>query len=547
MTHSDTIESSRRGSWLIAGLWVVLGGALIAAFGHNFTEMWTRWFPAWYYPNYSLYDRLVEGESYYTHGPIVPIVSLLIVFISIRHLSLPVRPAPWLGMLVLIPSLLLHLAASLARVNFASGLAMVGVGVGLILLFWGLTVLRRLWFPILFLLFMVPLPEVTISQWNFRLKMFSADLGVGLANLVGIIVERSGNQVFLEGNKSLVVANVCNGLRTLISLLAFGAVYVFVCKLRGFWRILLFSLTIPVAVAANSIRIVTLIAVADIWDAETAAGWWHDTSGMMIFVLAFLLMFGLERLILFMRNSFGEKVEILPLFVNAHRTDEDDGQFSRMVGAITRRWAVVGLLLISFTAVAAAWLNLTVPALYDREVAKNSVPRMLDIGGVAYTSYDMEFDDRTLTILETRDYLYRRYVAVRANWLEFAVIFSEDNRKGTHPPDVCLEGIGEEVIYKGAVTIDGLGQREPISARELIVQGNTSQQYFLYTYKCGPEYTDSFWRQQFMVFYNGLTARNASGALIEVSTPVRGSIEDARKLCVAMLQSAVPHLDKNLP
>ena len=547
MTHSDTIERPQRGPWLVAGLWIVLTGALIAAFGHNFTEMWTRWFPAWYYPNYSFYDRLVEGESYYTHGPIVPVVSLLIVFISLRHLSVPVRPAPWLGMLVLIPCILLHLAASLARVNFASGFAMVGVGVGLILLFWGVTALKRLWFPIAFLLFMVPLPEVTISQWNFQLKMFSADLGVGLANLLGIIVERSGNRVYLVGGKSLVVANVCNGLRTLISLLAFGAVYVFVCRLRGFWRIFLFSLTVPVAVASNSIRIVGLIAVADIWDAETAAGWWHDTSGIMIFVLAFMLMFGLEKFILFARNALGEKVEILPLFVNAHRTDDDDGQFSRLVLAITRRPAVIGLLLISFTAVGAAWLNMTVPPPYDREVAKTSVPRMLDIGGVAYSSYEMEFDDRTLTILETRDYLFRRYVAPGAQWLEFAVVFSEDNRKGTHPPDVCLEGIGEEVVYKGEVTIDRLGHREPVPGRELIVQGKNTEQYFLYFYKCGGEYTDSFWRQQFMVFYNGLVDRNASGALIEVSTPVRGTREEARKLCVAMLQSALPHLDKNLP
>ncbi len=127
------------------------------------------------------------------------------------------------------------------------------------------------------------------------------------------------------------------------------------------------------------------------------------------------------------------------------------------------------------------------------------------------------------------------------------MIFSEDNRKGTHPPDVCLEGVGEEIIYKGEVTIDGLGEREPIVGRELIVQGNTTRQYFLYTYKCGGEYTDSFWQQQFTVFYNGLVDRNASGALIEVSTPVKGTVEEARKLCVAMLQAAVPHLDKNLP
>jgi len=51
---------------------------------------------------------------------------------------------------------------------------------------------------------MVPLPEVSISNLNFRLKMIAADWGVRLANVVGIICERSGNWVYLEGGKNLV-------------------------------------------------------------------------------------------------------------------------------------------------------------------------------------------------------------------------------------------------------------------------------------------------------------------------------------------------------
>jgi exosortase len=179
--------------------------------------------------------------------------------------------------------------------------------VGLILLLWGWTALRRLWFPVLFLAFMVPLPEVTIAQLNFRLKMLAADWGVALANGLGVLVERNGNQVFLEGGKTLVIANVCNGLRTLISLLAFGTLYAYVCRLRGLWRLGLLAMTIPVAVASNSLRIVSLILVADAWDVRTATGWYHDTSGMLVFVLAFALMFGLERLVLWARQAAGRR------------------------------------------------------------------------------------------------------------------------------------------------------------------------------------------------------------------------------------------------
>ena len=230
--------------------WVLLLGALAAAFGYNFAEMWLRWFPNWRNTRASLYDRIVGGEGYYTHGPLVPLVSLLILVLLVRHTKVPVRPSRRTGGVVLSLSILLHLVSSLARVNFVSGFAFIGVLTGLVLMLWGWRALRRLWFPIAFLVFMVPLPEISIAQLNFRLKMLASDWGVALANLFGVIVERSGNQVFLEGDKTMVIANVCNGLRTLISVMAFGALYAYVCRLRGGWRLFLFAMSVPIAVVS---------------------------------------------------------------------------------------------------------------------------------------------------------------------------------------------------------------------------------------------------------------------------------------------------------
>jgi hypothetical protein len=66
-------------------------------------------------------------------------------------------------------------------------------------------------------------------------------------------------------------------------------------------------------------------------------------------------------------------------------------------------------------------------------------------------------------------------------------------------------------------------------------------------YKCGREYTPSFWKQQFTIFANGLLHRNASGALIRVSTPVGDDETAARRRCTMMLGAAIPYLDAALP
>jgi len=526
---------------------VLLIGALVASFAHNFWEMWLRWFPAWHLTHLSLYDRFMEGESYYTHGPLIPVVSLVIAVLLIRHVRIPVKPNRKLGGLVLGGSLLLHLVACLARVNFASGFALIGVLTGLVLWLWGLRALRQLWFPIALLVFMVPLPEVTIYDLNFRLKMFAADWGVKLASALGVIVERSGNRVFIEGDKSLVIANVCNGLRTLISLLAFGALYCYVCRLRGLWRLGLFAMTVPVAVVSNSIRIVSLIIVADIWTPEVATGWYHDWSGILIFVLAFMLMFGIERFVLWARKAVGRPAQVVPLFHGQTRDPADPPQWPTMCRSLgSTSGLAVGALMV-FVAVAVWWLGRTVPSGLTPEIVAKAVPADLNVDGRSLHSYPLTMDDRTLMILEHPSYLYRRYIAPDGVVVDYCLIFSKDNRKGTHPPDVCLAGSGEGIVAKADVVLDGVQGRGALPCREIVVQSGLAKQYHLYTYKCGDRYTRSFWTQQFVIFTNGLLNRNASGALVRVSTSADDSLGQAKARCMALLRASVPHLDKNLP
>ena len=541
----ETSAGKASSSWRWV-LFLAIAGGLAAAFGHTFSEMWIRWFPAWGHANLGLYDRIVGGESYYTHGPLVPLISLFITWMLLRQTRVPVQPAVWTGTLVLVLSLLLHLMACLARVNFVSGFAFIFALIGLVLLLWGWQALRRLWFPMAFLIVMVPLPEVTIATLNFELKMMASRLGVGIASFLGVLVERDGNRVLLQGDKILVIANVCNGLRTLISLLGFGALYAYVCRLTGVWRLGLFAMTIPVAVVSNAVRVVGLIVVADVWDVQTATGWFHDTSGILIYIIAFLLMFGLEKAILGLRKLMGKPAEIQALFHDVRRGPEDADQGQRLINAYASKAAVSAACVLAMVVAGSLYLNQAVPPTWNKTVARNCVPETLTVQGQSLFGYPRELDDNTLTILETRDYFYRQYVGGGTAPVDFCVIFSQDNRKGTHPPDLCMQGSGDGILSKGDLTIDGVEGRGPVQCRELIVQAGARRQYVLYTYKCGREYTSSFWRQQWAILTNGLLKRDSSGALIRVSLPIGEKVSDARQWAVLFLRAGIPHLDRSL-
>lgn len=545
-TPSLPAESHRPSRWTTPLAWLLISAALAIGFANTFQEMWRRWFPRWHKTQLDLYTRITGGQSYYTHGPLVPLVSLLIAVMLIRHTRIRTRPARTAGFGVLSLSILIHLVGCLARVNFVSGFAFIGVVMGLILVIWGWEALRRLWFPVAFLLFMVPLPEVTIYGFNFRLKMVAASWGVSIASALGVAAERIGNRVLLEGGKDLVVANVCNGLRTLISLLGFGALYAYFCKLRGVWRLGLFAASLVVALLSNTIRIVSLIMVADIWDTETATGWFHEASGVMVFAIALAMMFGLERLILWVREVVGRPAKVTPLFADVRRSREDDTQWREMMAAAGKPRGWVTAAIMAAMAAGALWLNQTIPPFQNEQTAKAAVPAELEINGTRMYSYDFPLDELTKDVLETGDCLNRVYLAPNTRDIGFCIIFSRDNRKGTHPPDVCLAGAGEGIVAKGLVTVESIDGKRKAPCRELIVQTRQGRHYYLYTYKCGGNYTSSFWVQQYTIFVNGLLDRDASGALIRVSTVIDTTVEEARKRATDLLGAALPHMDEKL-
>lgn len=533
------------------GINVCFWGTLMLAsgvsFGFNFREMWMRWFPAWHHRELSLYTRIAESESYYTHGPLVPLVSMLIFALLLRHARIPVRPARGWGFFLVGGSLLVHLLACLARVNFVSGFALIGLLAGMVLLLWGFAALRVLWFPLLFLFFMVPLPEVSIGQLNFRLKLLTADWGVRLAGLLGVTVEQAGNQVVLPGNKFLVIANVCNGLRTLITVIAFTALYSYICRLRGWWRLVLFSLSVPVAVISNMIRITSLIVVADIFSVEVATGWYHDFSGIMILFVAFLVLFGAEKLIILIRAGLGIPLVPRPLLDGYQRTAEDGAQGANLARALVSVRGGLLIVLLGASGFGASWLSRSMPSIYNRNFAAQSLPASFSLAGKVWHGYPLEIDRQTLMILETEDAVMERYVSAGQDPVDYCIVFSDDNRKGTHPPDVCLEGGGWDIIAKAQVDLPGLLPGQALPCQELIVQQGKLRMYYLYTYKCGPVYTRSFWKQQFLIFQNGLLNRNASGALIRISMPVTEDVPGTRARVCQSFAATFSHIHTHLP
>jgi exosortase len=259
-----------------------------------------------------MWERWNNSHGYYSHGPLVLPIAVATAWLIIRKRGLPLdstKGSRRAGLALLIGSLLIHLLSMYPRVTFLSGFMIPPAIAGCMLYLGGWPMLRRLWFPVAFLAFMVPLPDVTISDINFRLKLFAAQAATSIVDACGVSSYVRGSDIFTEGGTMLTVEDACSGLRSLISLLAFATLFTYACKLRGYKRLALFFSAVPVAVAANIVRIVILTFVAHGWGVKlaTPGGWVHDMMGFAVFVVAFCFMFLLEEFLDMLPGARSEK------------------------------------------------------------------------------------------------------------------------------------------------------------------------------------------------------------------------------------------------
>jgi exosortase len=233
-----------------------------------------------------MYDRWMAHDTYYSHGVLVPFISAVIVWlIRDEFAKLAIKPMG-IGWMLFAVGIVIHALSMLMTVYFTSGFSLLLVLAGLVLLFLGKDYLKHLAFPILFLVFMIPLPLVAIANMSFRLKIFAAQMATMIINAVGVPAMRDGS-VIKTMHSYLMVEDPCSGIRSLIALIALGALMAYFTKTNIIKRSVIFVSSIPIAVIANIFRIVALSLVSEIYGAKYATGVFHDTMGILVFVIAF--------------------------------------------------------------------------------------------------------------------------------------------------------------------------------------------------------------------------------------------------------------------
>lgn len=225
----------------------------------------------------------------YGHGFIVPLFAGYVLWQErSRWMSADIRPSN-AGILLVLFSLAMLMGGSLGAELFTSRVSLIFLIAGLVLFLAGGRMLKALWFPIAFLLFMIPLPVLIYNQITFPLQFLSSEFAARVLDLGGIPVLREGNVLILP-NYSLEVVEACSGIRSLMMLLALAIAYGYFAERSPWKRIALALLAIPIAVVSNGFRIVGTGILTYFYGPSAAEGFFHEFSGWVIFVTAMVLL-----------------------------------------------------------------------------------------------------------------------------------------------------------------------------------------------------------------------------------------------------------------
>jgi exosortase A len=246
-----------------------------------------------YFPVISGLVKVWAHSDDYSHGFfIVPIAAYIIWTKKERLAEIPINSS-WSGLVLIVFSLFLYLAAYFAEILTIVSLSMVLFLAGLVLFFYGWQMIREISFPLLLLLFMIPIPSQIYSMATIPLQLFVSHLSVMAASLIGVPVFREGNVIHMP-MRTLEVVQACSGLRSLISLLTLGVVIAYFALRSNLLRLLLFISGVPVAIFVNIIRVLVMIIAFHYFDIDLTTDATHTIYGLVIFMLAMAILIGLK-------------------------------------------------------------------------------------------------------------------------------------------------------------------------------------------------------------------------------------------------------------
>lgn len=278
------MENINKGGRVPLIAWMPFIGAIALIFV-LYWSTFNWWWMEWTYPG-----------SFYAHAVFVPFFVAVMVWRNRERLAATPWKPSWVGLAPLLLAMVLLMLARRSDVTVVQSISFMLLMLGGSLLVLGTRWTRILLFPLFFLIMMMPLiPDQLINNIAFPIQMASANIATKLLNLMTLTSSQQGTVIQMDTYR-MAVELPCSGFKTLVSLMTFSAAFAYLVEAATWKRWTLFLTTIPLSLIINALRI-TLIGVVRELVSTKAASAFHDYSGFIVLIIAFVFLFNFARVL----------------------------------------------------------------------------------------------------------------------------------------------------------------------------------------------------------------------------------------------------------
>ena len=451
-------------------------------------------------------ETWVQKEEY-GHGFLIPVISLFLIWQKKDELASADLKGDWSGLFVLAAGGVLFFLGELSTLYVIIQYSFLVVLLGLCISYIGWRGVRIIWAPLLFLVFMIPLPSFLYQGLSGSLQLMSSELGVAVIRLFGIGVYLEGNVIDL-GSYKLQVIEACNGLRYLFPLMSLAFLMAYLYKVAFWMRALVFLSSIPITILMNSFRIGVIGVLVEYWGPSMAEGFLHDFEGWVVFMACMGLLLGEMWLLGKLADSSKSFGDLFNLDFPADN-DKTGAVRYRMLPKALASSAVVLLI----TAIGTVLLEDRKEIIPDRE-SFLTFPLKID----EWEGRSDRLDAIVLNTLKLSDYILADYASPEfPGSVNFYSAYYDSQVKGesAHSPRACLPGGGWVIADHSISVVPGVEVNgNPLPVNRVVIQKGEYAQLVYYWFQQRGRIITSEYMVKWYLFWDSLTKNRTDGALV---------------------------------
>lgn len=267
-----------------------------------FTGIFLAYFPTFYH----LFNTLWQDENHIYE--VFPIIISSYIFFSIAKEESLLTKKIYLewnlwAWLIFISGLMLHILGHSQDIPQIDILGLLFIVIGITFLLFGKVGLQKLWFPIMFLSFSIPIPGSIIDATTGTLKIGVSQCVEYLLHQFEYPISRDG-VILTIGNYQLLVADACSGLNSIIALITLTVLYLYLTSRNIAKIIIIVLLILPIAFIANIARVLLLSLITYHYGDSAGQGFAHNLAGFLLFFIALtLLIISDKALTIYFKNA----------------------------------------------------------------------------------------------------------------------------------------------------------------------------------------------------------------------------------------------------